>query len=95
MTGTEQSLQGPCGTPDTEFTSLQSAATLTTYARSSTGAETLEPSTRSTAVATTDDALSYPSAFGQTLGLLQSVVVKADKFPQCWANSKLLQILRQ
>lgn len=39
--------------------------------------------------------LTYPSAFGQTLGLVQTVVYKAEKFPHCWANSKLLKILQK
>ncbi|XP_049524555.1 uncharacterized protein LOC125946108 isoform X2 [Dermacentor silvarum] len=37
--------------------------------------------------------ITYPSAFAQTLGLVQSVLCKEESFPRCWANSKLLKIL--
>lgn len=37
--------------------------------------------------------LTYLSAFGQTLGLIQSSVSKGDVLPPCWASSKLLKVL--
>ncbi|XP_049275811.1 uncharacterized protein LOC119372295 isoform X2 [Rhipicephalus sanguineus] len=81
MTGTEQSLQGPRETPHMEFTSVQSAATITTDARSSAATETPEASTRSTAVATTDDALKTASA--SAMSTLSSVWWSVDnRLPQ-------------
>lgn len=37
--------------------------------------------------------VTYPSAFAQTLGLIQSLLHKEESFPCCWASSKLLEIL--
>ncbi|KAL1483292.1 hypothetical protein MTO96_033290 [Rhipicephalus appendiculatus] len=39
--------------------------------------------------------VTYPPAFAQTLGLIQSVLHKEESFPRCWASSKLLKILRK
>ncbi|XP_040360705.1 uncharacterized protein LOC121048438 [Ixodes scapularis] len=37
--------------------------------------------------------ITYPSAFAQTLGLVQSAISNGEKFPRCWANSRLVKIL--
>nr|XP_054921497.1 uncharacterized protein LOC126520396 [Dermacentor andersoni] len=37
--------------------------------------------------------LTYPSAFAQTLGLVQSALSNVEEFPRCWMSSKLINIV--
>ena len=37
--------------------------------------------------------ISYPSAFGQTLGLLQTIIVEDDEFQRGYMTTKLKEII--